>query len=180
MHPSTLRDQKGTIMRSTSFIVCCFAIMLAAVLAAPALARQVEPWPYDKLFIKADYVVIVKAQSTEDAGKAVTDKPPFEDCIGVITTFKIQHVIKGDIKGDKCSVFHYRQDETRGANGPQLVQFHSKEVRIEYGGWSTTLSSPEYMLFLKKRDDGRFECVSGQIDPILSVRQILNRPLPKE
>jgi hypothetical protein len=32
----------------------------------------------------------------------------------------------------------------------------------------------EYLLFLKKRGDGRYEPVSGRIDPLLSVRELFN------
>jgi hypothetical protein len=31
---------------------------------------------------------------------------------------------------------------------------------------------PQYLLFLKKRPDGRYEAVSGQIDPSLSAREM--------
>ena len=40
-----------------------------------------------------------------------------------------------------------------------------------------TLSTPQYLLFLKRSADGHFEPVSGQIDAVLSVREIY-RPLP--
>jgi hypothetical protein len=34
------------------------------------------------------------------------------------------------------------------------------------------LGRPEYMLFLRLRKDGRFEPVSGEVDPVLSVREL--------
>jgi hypothetical protein len=34
------------------------------------------------------------------------------------------------------------------------------------------LGPPEYMLFLRLRKDGRYEPVSGEIDPALSIREL--------
>ena len=40
-----------------------------------------------------------------------------------------------------------------------------------------TMVPPDYLLFLKKRDDGRYEPVTGQMDAAESVREV-SRPFP--
>ena len=34
------------------------------------------------------------------------------------------------------------------------------------------IGRPEYMLFLRLRPDGRYEAVSGEVDPVLSIREL--------
>jgi hypothetical protein len=49
-------------------------------------------------------------------------------------------------------------------NGASFVRFRGKDR------WD---QAPQYLAFLKKRPDGRYECVSGHLDPDLSVRQLI-------
>jgi hypothetical protein len=135
-------------MYARTWIVWAVVIASASIWATRSAGRQIEPWPYDKLFNKADFVVIAKVQSVEDAGKDVVDKPPFDDLIGVLTTFKVEHVVKGDLKDKKLSVFHYRHDPGwTGGNGPLLVHFHAKSFKIEYGGGVRPFLSPNTCCF---------------------------------
>ena len=61
-------------------------------------------------------------------------------------------------------------------NGPLLVSFRrtSLELRTKEGG-KLELGVPSYLLFLKARKDGRYEPVSGRVDPELSVRELIGR-----
>jgi hypothetical protein len=62
------------------------------------------------------------------------------------------------------------------------VRFHKPEVpararaegrfRCGLAPFVSGELSPEYLLFLKRGKDGRYEPVSGRIDPILSVREM--------
>jgi hypothetical protein len=57
-------------------------------------------------------------------------------------------------------------------DGPQLFTFRTTALRVTIGEEKKILPAPEYMLFLKKLKDGRYEPMSGQIDPALSVREL--------
>jgi hypothetical protein len=62
-------------------------------------------------------------------------------------------------------------------NGPLLVTFRTKGIHLELAGAPISLGAPEYLLFLKLRKDGRYEPVSGRVDPEFSVRELYT-PLP--
>ena len=79
------------------------------------------------------------------------------------------------------------RDHTRPYNdGPSLVSFFMKPISIDVMQQhreedeqrelkqkrQSVTSKPEYLLFLKKRKDGLYEAVSGQMDPGLSVRAL--------
>jgi hypothetical protein len=145
---------------------------------ASASGRQIEDWPYDKLFKAADLVVIAKAISTEDAGQEIKHKAPADCLKAVLTTLEAVHVVKGEHRDAKLVILHYRLEPGKGSsNGPLLIQFHAKEQRIQWSGGVRVQGPPDYLLFLKKRADGRYECVSGQFDPALSVKEIVE-PFP--
>src|SRR5207244_2413081 len=82
------------------------------------------------------------------------------DLVGVVTHFDVLHVIKGEYKDKKFDLAHYRLKEgVQIANGPLLVSFHTKPFDLQGRGWSSAVLKSEYILFLKKRKDGRFECL---------------------
>ena len=141
-------------------------------------ARLVEHWPYDKLLRSSDLVVIAQATSTKDSGEVKAADYWKVKLLGVNTSFAVQAVLKGSHAAKELTVLHYRLE--RGVsviNGPGLVSFRTggMSVRTKRGaaGWKHS----QYLLFLRKRSDGRFEPVSGPIDPELSVREVV-RTLP--
>jgi hypothetical protein len=158
-------------------------ILFAALFTLPCgdcFARQLEDWPYDKLFKNADLVVIVKPSAVRDATEKDKAIPPDNEdyLVGVVTSFKVIHVVKGEYKEKKLDLVHFKIKEGRMiGNGPLLVSFHTKETKIRGDSWSSIIMESEYMLFLKKQKDGQFTFVSGQFDPELSVKQVLS-PLP--
>src|SRR5258708_17493197 len=99
---------EGLAMFKRTLGLWSVAIALSTVYPTAVCSRQIEDWPYDKLFKQAELVVVAKVTSVEDAGKRVTDKPPAEYLLGVITAFEVQYAIKGDLTGKKLTVFHYR------------------------------------------------------------------------
>jgi len=139
------------------------AASLAVVAASFSLqARPIESWPYDKLREKSDLIVIVYVFSNADAANQTAEKPPASYLIRVKTVFRIQTVLKGEYKDEELTLLHYRLKENATViNGPMLVSFAPSERK-----------SVEFLLFLKKQKDGTYEFVSGQTDPILSVRSI--------
>ena len=81
------------------------------------------------------------------------------------TTLDVKTTLKGSVKTkEQVTLVHFRLKENALVkNGPQLVHFRTANNRTAY------------MLFLKRRSDGKYEAVNGQMDPILSVK-LLARP----
>jgi hypothetical protein len=139
-------------------------------------AREIEAWSYPKLFREAELVLIAAYDATVDAGDSLTEKPPASYLRGVFTTLNVIQVVKGKYQEKRLTLVHYRYKLKRGtqvANGPSLATFHKDRVSVTYPGGSASMAPPEYLLFLRRRGDGRFECISGQMDAALSVRQIV-------
>ena len=57
------------------------------------------------------------------------------------------------------------------------MAFRTGRINFKTQGGKYSLGRPAYLLFLKARPDGRYEAVSGQVDPKLSVRET-HSPLP--
>ena len=157
-------------------IVLFFALFVAA-----ATARQIENWPYERLFKEADLVVIASAQGTVASDDKASDERWKASLIGQHTTFSVINTLKGQVDNGPITVLHFKlRDGVMTQNGPLLVNFRTKGPTIEGGGsvkYKAVLSTPQYLLFLKRTHGGRFEAVSGQIDPVLSVKEIY-APLP--
>jgi hypothetical protein len=154
-------------------------VVLAST-AGSLRARQIEDWPYDKLFKHADLVVIVKPLSVRDATEKDKAAPPEagkDYLVGIVTKFAVLHVVKGEYKEKELGIVHFKLKKgVVVGNGPLLASFYTKRLSIS-GDFGAATMKPEYMLFLKKQEDGRFTFVSGQFDPELSVKQMLS-PLP--
>ena len=128
-----------------------------------AAARPIGAIPYDKMLRDADLVVVATAVKSDDTkDMPATDwKLPW---IGIDTTLTIQAVFKGE-RPEKLVVLHYRVKDGVGVpNGPLLVTFRPP---------ASPLTGPDYLLFLKRRPDGRYEPLSGPIDPVLSVKEMV-------
>jgi hypothetical protein len=156
---------------------------LIGLLATAALGgRKIEDWPYERLFKEADLAVIAGAEGTIDTKDQLKHKEWANvEFIGQESTLKVQSVLKGSLKEEKgkgekkIKVLHYRLPENRILeNGPMLVTFRKEGLHLEgtVNGvkFQSIQEKPDYMIFLRSRQDGRYELVSGQIDPALSVR----------
>ena len=125
-------------------------------------------------------VVIAEAEASVDSGDSPPENPWKADMVGVNTTFHVAAVLKGKVEGDKFRVFHYRlKPGVLTEDGPLLVSFRQHGININTREAEVALGRPDYLLFLRKRKDGRYEPVSGQVDPVLSVREMYS-PLPAE
>lgn len=71
-------------------------------------------------------------------------------------------------------MLHFRLKEDEAVlNGPLLVRFRTKRgLSISTKTFKAGVEKPDYLLFLKRNKDGRYEPVSGRIDPELSVKEI--------
>lgn len=158
-------------------------VVLIALLAFAALspARQAESWPYERLFKEASLIVIATPMGTVVTDDRMSD-PLYRDyLIGQNTTFKIESVIKGQAAGP-ITVLHFKAKPGQALqNGPFLVSFHTKTRMVtgtatDKQEYKAELGPPQYLLFLKISDKGRFEPVSGQVDPIWSVKEMYTPP----
>jgi hypothetical protein len=156
------------------------AVLAAAVFPWPCGARPFPRWPYERLFKESDVVVIARADSSRDSGGVSTDNPWKLQLQGVDTVFSVRAVLKGKVEGNTLTVFHYRIKPREGGdslddvviNGPLLVRFRTKDEKLTPAEAAASFGPHEYMLFLKRRADGRTEPVSGQTDPFLSLREM--------
>ena len=168
-------------MKSSSII---FAILTLAVLTVSltAFARQVENWSYERLFKESDLVVIAQPVKSEDSADRTKDNPWEAEFSGINTMFNVEHALKGTLAAAKITVLHYKTDGGI-QDGPSLVSFRTKGLSYTitkdgHAGVKVQTAGPAtYLLFLKKRDDDRFEPTSGHIDPADSVRE-LRMPTP--
>lgn len=145
-----------------------------------AQGRLLESWPYDRLMKEADVVVIGTAVSSQETGEIWKASPWKKvDFLGVNTVFSVEAILKGKVSEGKLTVLHYRVEPGKKiVNGPLLVSFRTRDISYRTKTGRGTLEKPSYLLFLKKRKDGRYEAVSGQVDPALAVREMYYR-LPK-
>jgi len=150
------------------------ALFVLGLAGRPAAGRLIENWPYERLFKEADLVVIAEATAVADAD----DPAPFErvrDLLQAqVTTFAVEHALKGKPAGAEIRVLHFRLNGKKEIdNGPMLVAFRTKPAEVALrDGPTVAVGKGTYLLFLKVRKDGRYEPVSGQYDPVLSVREL--------
>jgi hypothetical protein len=144
----------------------------------PVYARLIERWPYERLFKEADLVVIATAGETADTKDRFSTKGWDVEFIGQDTHFVAKSVLKGKLDAEmKLTVLHYRLPEgVTIQDGPLLVRFRKDALELEGTvngkAFQASVGSPEYLLFLRLRQDGRYEPVSGAIDPALSIREL--------
>jgi hypothetical protein len=162
-------------------ILYAITVLVSALLVASASAEQIENWSYDRLFKEADVIVIASVQGTVASDDKASDERWKASLIGLRTTFSVINTLKGRLDDGPLTVLHFKlKDGVLTQDGPLLVSFRTKGPTIEGGRsvkYKAVLSTPQYLLFLKRSDGGRFEPVSGQIHPALSVKEIY-APLP--
>src|SRR5712671_359147 len=100
---------------------------------------------------------------------------------GVNTTFAIKLTLKGKAVGNEIKVLHFQFEVPEKRllvveDAPGFVAVRSKSLRVKEGDSILDLPAPEYLLFLRRMKDGRYEPVSGRVDPAFSVREV-SKPL---
>lgn len=162
-------------------LIVIFSLFIPSV----AFSRKVEDWPYERLFKESDLVVIAHVQAwgvtKKEWNEKFFDKARFE---GVKTIFGADFALKGSPPlCIRLNHFRYKEGAVRFNDGPGLVDFLKEPILIELKQAKDKkgklhqqsqalrkISQPEYLLFLKKRKDGTYEPVSGQLDASFSVR----------
>lgn len=158
--------------------------ILLCLISSVAAGRLVEGWPYERLNKEADLIVIGTAVVTKDTSDSFIDERWPLEFIGVNTTFEVMQILKGKTNEKKIDVLHFKFGKVHNKanvqkgkiieiiDGPSFVSFRTTPTRIEIDGFLLTNHKFEYLLFLKKRKDGRYEPVSGHIDPSMSIREL--------
>jgi hypothetical protein len=168
-------------------VVKCMVLALGSVLglcgfAGTASARLVPSWSYERLFKEADLVVIAAPVGEEKADDAFGEHSWDLDIAGMNSAFEVRHILKGEANGKRIKVLHFRfVDPPKGKiviidDGPGFVAVRRESLAVREGDAPLHLPAPEYLLFLRRLKDGRYEPVSGKVDPKFAVRE-LTEPL---
>jgi hypothetical protein len=167
----------------------CMMRWLGAVVAfcwaaTPAAGRLVESWSYERLFKEADLVVIAVPVGEEKTNDPFGEHPWGLDIVGVNTAFEPKYALKGKADAKQIKVLHFRFGLPRPGDppiiedGPGFMAFRTKAALVGDGDQKVVLPSPEYLLFLRRLKDGRYEPVSGKVDPAFAVRE-MTQPLDR-
>jgi hypothetical protein len=144
------------------------AVMVVIGFCTLALARPVKLWSYEEMLKEAEVVLVATGVGSKDMGIAADGRP--ESWVPMQTTFKPLVVLKGKVEGP-CVVEHYRYADKMGAvvvvDGPAFVEF-------DVTGKTT------YLLFLKREANGILTPVTGQMDPIDSVKIVSECQPPRQ
>ncbi len=152
-------------------------VVLALVLACEtAAARSQFLSSYNDMIKTADVVVIADATASADIKGSVDRDDGFAE---VETVFRVDVAIKGELKEESFRFVHLRAVEPRALdirNGPRLVTFDISDefgkINLVHGLGGIHELKTKYMLFLKRRQDGSYEGITGVFDAAESVRQL--------
>ena len=149
------------------------SILAVWLLGHAAFARIHRTWSYEQLTHDADCIVIATPVSVFHLIDAL-GQTTFPDivqmgtnnvrtpvpAVGIETTFAVLSVLKGGTNTKSFVLYHLAEAENKSVfNGPQLIAFEPKEKK-------------RFLLFLKREPDGRFTPLTGQVDPVESVKDL--------
>lgn len=156
-------------------------LAIATMIACTTLhARPVRKWTQQELFDEANFVAIVIA----DAPEPVPNTHEFVANAKHLDDYLQQHeskltvlaVLKGNRESKTVTLVHFlkRRDVKSGmGNGPKYIWMGTNAVQHP-GGRSE--QKPKYLVYLKSRSDGKFDPVTGQLDPPDSIVRIIPFP----
>jgi hypothetical protein len=164
------------------------AVSVAVLLLCDASdARPIREWSYEELVAASDIVVICHAIRTESVDNSDRFLP--EALVQQETTFRAEVVLKGELDDKSFRVIHFRAKTQRERdadnvdgnplyglviNGPWFVDFQS--VRRSADG--SEAIGTRYLLFLRRREQARFDPTSGHNQPGSSVRRLESEEQP--
>lgn len=163
-----------------------FTVSLFSVFCIMAcVARPVPSWPYEKLVAESDVVAIVEPvenKPAQDMFPGYSYGHPTNHFTATDTRFKVHTVLKGDtVKELTVLHFSYSTNVSVIVNGASFIQFFTGPLQYEkralkngkpVGGVTSYQQPPEWIVFLKRRSDGRFEPVAGHCDSAHSFREL--------
>jgi hypothetical protein len=163
--------------------IVLWSVLSLGLCLAPLSARPIENWSYERLFKEADLVVLATAQQTVNSAATASDPRWQRDLVGQETTFEVLQTLKGSSDEKTLTVLHFKLKEgVLVEYGPLLIRFRTQGPAFETTGsvkLRVALSTPQYLLFLKRTGTKTLEPLSGQIDPALSIKELYD-PLPQE
>lgn len=145
---------------------------LSCLCATIGFGRLLQIWSYELLVRKADLIIVAIPVSVRDveprteypqlAGVLLDGSHTRTPAIWIETSFARLVVLKGEDPGPQIAVRHLRWPELLSLvnDPPQFVKFDPKQKQ-------------EYLLFLKREAD-QWVPVTGQVDPVYSVKNLGN------
>jgi len=160
-------------------------VLLLATVSFSSTARIIDAWPYDRLVAESDFVAIVEPIENRPASDAFPDYSyghSASDFVATNTRFRVATVFKGKFAGVAATVLHFGYSaNVPTVNGASFVRFAIGPLQYEkravregkqIGGVTAFLQQPMWLAFLKQREDGRFEPVTGHYDAAMSFREL--------
>lgn len=133
-------------------LICLTCLLFTVTLLE---ARPLRPWTYQELFDESDTVIIATATKSHPLADFISPTGYTGPVEAYQSDFTVLGVFKGDKKKEvRMTFYRLPKHNIPIPNGPGFIDIDTKE-------------NNRYILFLK---DGH--PVSGDIDPILSVRKI--------
>lgn len=168
-------------MNVLMLLAACLIPVFSPTTAHLSRVQRAEPWSFEKLRERADVVAIVQKESSEKSRTVIDGLPETDKLVPVETSMRVLLYLKGDRKETTLRVAHY---ESRGQvdGGIRAFEFEQREMKVifERQRSGLVLYEPEYMIFLKARKDGRYECISQANDPRESIRLVVPPPTFRE
>ena len=148
----------------TRFVLLPLMFVMLTVSSAQARIHRI--WTFQDLLEKADVVFVASAIDSNDSKNIDAFRRDYLN--QVETTLEVRSTLKGRIKAKaQLKLVHFRmKDGVTVKRGPRLVHINGPGL-VHF---RTGKKGPSYLLFLKRREDGKYEAVSGQMDPIDSVK----------
>jgi hypothetical protein len=142
--------------------------MLYALCGSAGAFRMTDEMSFAQLVSNSDLVVIADARVTtvtENTDQFCTDSLEQLD-----TLLNVHAVLKGSHRGELHLVHFKIRDDIPGLmNGPKLLQLQYGHMNEEKASTRRESRAPKYLLFLKRRVDGRYESVTDQFDSFYSA-----------
>jgi hypothetical protein len=160
---------------------------LLSLTSSTLFARTVQVLSYEELVARSDVVAIVQPfdnQPAKDTFPGYSYGHPTTDFVATNTRFEVHVLLKGDGESaEELTVVHfgYATKLTMTSNGANFIRFLVGPLQYEkravklgtpVGGVTTFQQEPLWLAFLKRRDDGRFEPVTGHYDSARSFREL--------
>jgi hypothetical protein len=170
-----------------TLIALIIAPVLLGLCSDLSFGRAVRLWSYEELVAKSDVVAVVEPlenQPAKDTFPGHRYGRTTDDFVATNTRFKVHVMLKGDRESPaELALLHFSYSPSVGGivNGAHFIRFSIGPLQYErravkdgkpIGGVTTFQQEPLWLAFLKRREDGRFEPVTGHYDSARSFRQL--------
>jgi hypothetical protein len=165
------------------------AILLSIACVTPCFARAIPMWffSYEKLVLESDTVAIVELVESKSAPDVFSGYGRgTNDYTATNALLKVHAVLKGSAT-NKLTLLHFSYSTNVTAseiginNGADFIRFPTNSLQnrkpsLNNGNSVADITNipqgPTWLAFLKRRDDGRFDPVTGHYDAAYSFRKL--------